>query len=76
MEGNVIMSSETDLKNALLGESIDIKVIKHISDLTISRLATSAPATPVSGSVWWDEANNKLMIYNATTAAWKEEVFT
>lgn len=70
------MSNETDLKNALLGESVDVKVIKHISDLTISKLATSAPAVPVSGSVWWDEANNKLMIYNATTTTWKEEVFS
>ena len=60
----------------MLNETVDIKVIKAIDDLEIIKFVTSAPAVPVSGSVWWDEANNKLMIYNATLTAWKEETFT
>ena len=66
----------SNLKKHMLNESVDIKVIKSIDDLEILVFATSAPAVPVSGSVWWDEANNKLMIYNAGLAAWKEETFT
>jgi hypothetical protein len=36
------------------------------------RLPVAVDASPVSGSAYWDDANNKLYIYRATaTAAWK-----
>uniref|UniRef100_A0A7C3SRH5 Uncharacterized protein n=1 Tax=Dictyoglomus turgidum TaxID=513050 RepID=A0A7C3SRH5_9BACT len=65
---NLYLNSTAYLSGATAGL---IKVTGALGGMSSLRIPTSAPTSPVSGDMYWDEANNRLGIYNAAAATWK-----
>ena len=68
-------SSQTYNYHKILGKEDDIKQLSDdINDFNARyRVASSAPTSSKDdGDLWFDTTNNKIMVYNASNAAWQE----
>jgi len=62
-----IQTKDLKVDNQLQGDP----TVTKIWDLHDLVLPTTAPSTPSSGSIYWDEPNSRLGVYDATAGVWK-----